>query len=104
MTINMTYWEVDKRTDVTAGGSKVDFEATEEQFARIEASYKTGEFVYMTEDEALADIVALFYDEAMNPAREEYGEAANLLKIVFEYPDEIKEEGEQSTRELRGEV
>lgn len=104
MTINMTYWEVDKITEVTASGSKVDYEVTDEQFARIEASYKSGKFVYLTDDESLSDIVALFFDLAMDPAKEMYGELAERLRIVFEYPDEIKVEGEQSTRELRGEV
>ena len=104
MTINMTYWEVDKITEVTASGSKVDNEVTDEQFARIEASYKSGKFVYLTDDESLSDIVALFFDLAMDPAKELYGELAERLRIVFEYPDEIKVEGEQSTRELRGEV
>ena len=50
MTINMTYWEVDEMTEVTASGSKVDYEVTDEQFARIEASYKSGKFVYQTDD------------------------------------------------------
>ena len=103
MTINMTYWEVDTKTEVTVSGSKVDYEVTDEQYARIEASYKSGKFVYLTDDESLSDIVAFFYDLAMNPAKELYGELAERLEIVFEYPDEIKDEGEQSTRELRGE-
>lgn len=104
MTINMTYWEVDKITEVTASGSKVDYVVTDEQFARIKASYKSGKFVYLTDDESLSDIVALFYDLAMDPAKELYGELAERLRIVFEYPDEIKVEGKQSTRELRGDV
>ena len=104
MKINMTYWEVDKNTEVTAGGAGVDYDVTEEQFARIEESYKSGKYVYMTDDESLADIIALFHHYAWEPAVELYGEIANNLKIVFEYPDEIKKEGAQSTRELRGEV
>ena len=90
MLITMNYWSIVIKTNVNTGGSLIDFEVTEEQFQRIEESYKTGKFEYMTDDPELKDIIALFYNEAYEPELEEYGEIAKELKIVFEYPEEIK--------------
>jgi len=92
MTITMNYWEIDEYTDVIAGGSTIDYEVTDEQFETIKASYETGKYQYMTDDEELKDIVALFYGEAYEPMIETYGKNIYMV-IAFEYPNEIRKGG-----------
>lgn len=87
MTITMNYWEIDEYTDVIVGGSAIDYEVDTEQFEKIKASYETGKYQYMTDDEDLKDIVALFYNEAYEPMVETYGKNI-YMTIAFEYPNE----------------
>ena len=90
MTINMNYWFIVTKAEVEAGGAGTYCEVSDEQFKRIEASYKTGKFEYMTDDKDLSDVVELVYQDAVDDGNDYYGEAMKELTIVFEYPDEIK--------------
>ena len=92
MTIN--YWVKHIEADVITDGLNLAAEVTEEQFARMQASYQSGLYEYMNDDESLADILATW--EAEERARY-YTDAETGIPImdddvelVFEYPKAVK--------------
>lgn len=89
MKINLMYRHVVIKTEVEADGVDTYCEVTKEQYKRIEESFKTGKYEYMSDDPELADITDPIVKEGDEDARNQYGELAKELKTVVEYPSEI---------------
>ena len=93
MTIN--YWVKHIRTEVLTDGLNMGAEVTEEQFARMKASYQSGRYEYMNDDESLADILAPWDAEERTKGYTDYETGIPLMNaemaLVFEYPEEVKQ-------------
>lgn len=64
-------------------------EVTDEQYKRIEDSYNDGNFEYMSDNPALADVVDLYYDMAQDAVRGEFGEDMVNIEPVIPYPEDL---------------
>ena len=89
MRIDVTFYHMVVKTEVVTDGVNTYCEVTEEQYKKIEESFRTGKYEYMSDDPELADIVAPIVKEGDEDARTAYGEMAKDLKTVVDYPPEI---------------
>ena len=87
MRINVMCWHKVIDTGVISDGFMTECEVTKEQFKRIEDSYRTRDFEYMSEDDSLSDITAPLIEEGNQDAKAAYKEIANRLTSVIAYPE-----------------
>ena len=94
MEYTINYWVKHIRTEVFTDGLNMGAEVTDEQAARMLASYQSGKFEYMNDDETLQDILAPWEKEERAKGYTDSMTDLPLINdemaLIFEYPDEIR--------------
>ena len=94
MEYTIYYWVKHIKTEVFIDGLNMGAEVTEEQIARMLASYQSGYFEYMSDDESLKDILTPWEKEEREKGYTDSMTELPLINdemaLLFEYPDEIR--------------
>ena len=79
-------------TNVIIASVKFKEELTDEQAKRLKASFRTGKYHLLDEDDSIQDIYDMIYEEAIRmEEQEEYGHlvGTEVKTAFFRYPMEI---------------